>query len=143
MSGLNKIMNENIYIKLHEFGEKNLDGFNFEKIIDGLGALKNWEQEMIKENIINAHYNKGYLGASGFHEKPSIFYCLNYAGDYNGRDNKYILSPASYFDYIDYLELKESLKTARKAHITSIVAIGIAVVTLVSSIIFSIIEIYS
>jgi len=138
-------MNKNTYIKIFEFGEKNLDGFNYKKIIDEIPQLKDWEKMIIEENIKNAFYNKTHVGASGFNSKESFFYCMGAGGGDYGLNNlsKYILNSESYFNYIDYLELKEARETAKKAHTTSIWAIGIAIITLITSIIFSVIEICS
>ena len=138
-------MNNNTYIKIFEFGEKNLKGFNYKKINDEIENLEDWEKEIIKENIDNAYYNRNYIGAPGYSKKESFFYCIKFSGakSYDDERNKFMLNSESYFNYLDYLELKEARLTAKQALITSIIAIGIAIITFISSIIFSIIKINS
>jgi hypothetical protein len=137
-------MKDNIYINLLKYGVKKSNGFNFQKVIAKFPSFDEWEREIVKENMENAHYNKGMVGSPGFGKKDSIFYCIHYGtNNATDKDNNYIITPEAYFNYIDYLELKEARKTAKKAHTTSIIAIGIATAALIASIIFSIIEIYS
>jgi len=137
-------MNQNIYIKISEFGERNLNGFNYKKIIDENLEMKDWEKSIIQESVKNAFYNKTHMGAPGFNSKESFFYCLDASGGEEGLSDRsrYILKSESYFNYIDYVELREARETAKKAHRTSIIAIVIATIAVVISTTFSIIEIF-
>jgi len=79
-------MNKNTYIKIFEFGQKNLDGFNYEKIIDEIITLEDWEKIIIEENMKNAFYNRRTVGAPGYIGKESFFYCINHSGGNDGLD---------------------------------------------------------
>ena len=137
-------MEKNIYIKIFEFGNKNLDGFDYDKIIQDIVGLKDWEKLIIEENIRNAWYNKNYLGTSGFNSKESFFYCMNHGGGNYGlaSGNKYIINSESFFNYLDYIELKEARKNSKDAQKNATIAIWIAIATFLVSSILSVIEIY-
>lgn len=60
----------------------------------------------------------------------------------NNNTTKYILKATAFFSYLQFKEYQHSLSSSKKAMILSFWAIGITLVSLASSIIFNIINIY-
>ncbi|MFA5126964.1 MAG: hypothetical protein WC465_03130 [Patescibacteria group bacterium] len=133
---------ESIYIKLLEYGHKNAEGFTYDEITQWANKnLNDYEQKIVEKYIQNAHENYQRSQAGNI---ETVFAIINFAGsDYKNKNHKYSLSLDANFKYIDFLELEEARKSSGQANNKALIAIYIAVGTLIISTLLTIWQINS
>ncbi len=131
-------MKKDIFIKLLEYGNGHPEGFNYSKILnDKKLNLNDWEKEITRKYLENAFRN---LGCDIVLE--TLFLVIKVSGsDYTNDNFKYIINRDSRFKYIDYLELEEAQLASKQASKNALAAIKIAIIALIISIFFSILQI--
>ena len=128
---------DNFYIKLFEFANKYPKGFDYQTLEDTIKP-EDWEKKIIQQYLKNACENNARSSSFDMTILGTPFITLFTGSDYFGKECKYTLSYDAYFNYLDYIELKEARKWSKDAEKHAKVAISIAIVSLVLSIIFSI-----
>lgn len=124
----------NLYIKILEFGNEHPEGFHTNEIKESL-KLSEWENKILVTHLVNAYKNR--LVGNTQPNIPSLFTCILEGGDFQSGNSKYILDPGSYFNYIDYQELITARKSSEDANKNARVAVYIAIISMIISVIFS------
>ncbi len=135
MANKNDEKENNIYIKILEYGQEHMAGFTYEEIKTAL-TIKNdsWEDKLIKGYMHNAVKSGGkenkeihldgsrtYRTQNEWESMPqldSIFWVIDKSDEYS-KDIylwKYTLRYDAYSNYIDYLELQFARKNAEAAN---------------------------
>lgn len=132
---------EKLLIKLIEKLKDKPNGFTYNEILK-LIELDDSEKETVKNLILKTATNaKRYV--DNVADKDTIFelhniYFPSANDEYFFSDKvKYYLKTENVFHYLDYQELIEARKTSKTANRNSLIAIGIAIITLSASIYFS------
>ena len=138
---------EDLIIKLIEKLKEKPNGFTYNEIISLLN-LNDEEKEIVKNFIYKAVDNaKHSMGGKVMKDTIFQIHERNIPGandeHFLSDSFKYFLKIEHIFDYLDYVELIEARKAARIANRNSIIAISIALVTMLLSIGFSVLSIYT
>lgn len=127
-----KKMDENdSYIALLELGKNNvLEGVSYKEIRDYLykhGYFSDENELRLKTLIISCFhlYDSGNSISSGWE-----FFD-------NNSDTRLCLDLESYFSFLEYVELNEARQSSKIAHVWSVIAMIISIITLLASIYFS------
>ena len=147
------INENNLYIRISEFGNRYPLGFTFEEITKDLQVNEDsWEAKIISDYMHNA-LRSGRLDRVMPRNvdvvNPSFdtmfFVILKAGNEDNVNGHKYILKYDSFFNYIDYLELKEayaSSKSAKKgAKNALLISASLAIASIVVSIVSIVIQV--
>lgn len=133
------LKNRNVYLKIIELALPQANGFTGAQLIGehvpDMDFWKTWEINIIDRYLTNADTNykqNKILGKSGNAETMFIVIDTNEFGK-----NIYTLSYDAHFKYIDYQELKLARKNATQARMFSFIAIGVAVLSIVISLLFT------
>jgi len=148
-------MNKHLYIKILEFGEKHIEGFNYTEIKSAIKP-SDWEGVILVRNLeaaFNNFKNSGRIHMGSYTYKPSLFECVDLAKkeedekNYYSPGTRYIINGEAYFNYLDYLELQIARKSSEDANKYSRKSIKIAtwalLIGIISSIAQILIEIYN
>lgn len=129
-------MEEDLFVRLLNFGVNRKEGFNLEEIFRSL-ELNEEEKEVIKKYCENAFKNELKYRDGGYPNLETPFLLIESGEQYDSQNTKYLINLDSKFRYIEYLELKESRINANKARRLSWVAIGISILSIATSILVS------
>ena len=120
------------YIELLKFCDGICGEFSYSQLKDGLlKDAKEWEEKIVSTYLDSAHKNKWNQDVGKYSDYETIFWCTHHGSSPISNDSKYILSYNAKFNYIDYLELQLARNNAVKARNYSIIAIAIAVLSII------------
>lgn len=147
---MNKIKENNLYLRILKFWEAHPKGFTYEDINKAINPQP-WENKIIKRYLYNAVLNNSPANKvthetifievkidSSIPDKWKIHYIPETIEEKLSEEdiinkniwkNEFILKYDAYFNYIDYKELTEALKSSREAKIIAIISIIIAIIT--------------
>jgi hypothetical protein len=134
--------NESIHLRAVRFGydKKHRNGFLYSEIKEWYATKRPEEWKLVDEYLSEAYRNK----EEGRNQTTPFILLEKLKNENENKDKcKYALSYEAYFNYLDYLELVEARKTSEEAKKQSTLAIWIAIITLLCSIIFSVWSIVS
>lgn len=118
---------ENIYLKAHEIGFNSKDeGISFNEMKSNLSNLGYKFEEKLLRNWYYVSFE--HVKRVHFSTDPSVI-GMAIVED----ENKYSLSSDSLFQYLEYVELKEARENSKSAKNYSLIAIGIALLSLLVS----------
>lgn len=124
--------NKDVYIRMIEYGRQHSSGFTPDEIRSAFS-------EKIEElNLVNKLLEDAWKNNRNpiSHPTPFVLSRDNNSINYL-TDCKYTLSYEANFNYLDYEELQQAKSNAKDAHCASILAIGIAIVSMIISAFFS------
>jgi hypothetical protein len=147
------INENNLYVRICEFGNKFPEGFTYQAIQKGLNITEDdWESKIIKDYMLNA-LRSGRLDysikpGSGSHDfvNPSLdsmfFVIARVKNESDVNEHTFILKYDSFFNYVDYLELKAAFESAEEAKKQANNALVVSSILALASIFISIYSIY-
>ena len=123
---------DNIYIRALKIGADSLDkGISYDEIIEKLGIKVS--SGTFKRNFRLWFYSNFFHDNTQWNLNRKIIDLPNEL-DFK----KSILSGGAYMNYLDYIELKEARQSAKSAKRTAIIAIWIAIVSIIAQTLFNI-----
>lgn len=122
---------DSIHLRAVKYGYLHPNGFSYKAIAHHY-SKRPAEWEVVKEFLHVAQNNKD---AGLNHTTP---YVLLHRYATSIEESVFVLSYEAFFNYLDYLELQQARKSAQDANFYARVAIGIATLAFIVSVIFSI-----
>lgn len=119
---------DSIHLRAIRYGVKYPNGFMYANV-------KHYYSKRLSEwAIVNEYLNEAWNNKNGVASRITPFVLLEKMGNGNADQSKYTLSYEAYFAYLQY-------RNAKNARFWSIIAIAIATLSILGSIIFSYLEI--
>ncbi len=142
------INENNLYVRICEFGNEFPKGFTYEQIKTGLQISEDdWESKIIKDYMLNALrsgrldvtvYGGGKADRVVSPSLDSMFFVIEKVENENEVDgHTFILKYDSFFNYVDYLELKAAFASSETAKKQARSALRVSSFLAVASIVIS------